>query len=57
VVSRPRIFRRSGTSLEKLAAVADEVLGVIWKVPGSQDAQAEQVTGLPFIQIVPDRFH
>jgi cobalt-zinc-cadmium resistance protein CzcA len=45
-----------GDDLEKLAAVADEVLGVLSKVRGSQDAQTEQVTGLPFIQIVPDRF-
>jgi cobalt-zinc-cadmium resistance protein CzcA len=45
-----------GDDLDKLAELADEITGVVAKVEGSQDAQAEQVTGLPFIQILPDRF-
>ena len=45
-----------GDDLDKLAELADGITGVVAKVEGSQDAQAEQVTGLPFIQILPDRF-
>ena len=45
-----------GDDLEKLAAAAAQIVGVVASVDGSQDAQAEQVTGLPFIQILPDRF-
>ena len=45
-----------GDDLEKLAGVAAQIVGVVSSVDGSQDAQAEQVTGLPFIQILPDRF-
>ncbi|MCH3755993.1 efflux RND transporter permease subunit, partial [Campylobacter coli] len=41
---------------EQLADVAANVLAVVSGIEGSQDAQTEQVTGLPFIQILPDRF-
>ena len=44
-----------GDDLDKLARLASEITGVVAKVEGSQDAQAEQVTGLPFIEITPDR--
>ncbi len=49
-------IRVYGDDLEQLAAVADDILGVVSTIDGSQDAQTEQVTGLPFIQILPDRF-
>jgi heavy metal efflux system protein len=49
-------IRIYGDDLDKLAELADGITGVVAKVEGSQDAQAEQVTGLPFIQILPDRF-
>lgn len=44
-----------GDDLDQLAAVAAEVEGVVSSIEGSQDAQTEQVTGLPFIQVIPDR--
>jgi cobalt-zinc-cadmium resistance protein CzcA len=44
-----------GDDLDKLAATAERVVGIIQKVQGAQDVQAEQVTGLPFVEIVPDR--
>ena len=44
-----------GDDLDELARLASEITGVVAKVEGSQDAQAEQVTGLPFIEITPDR--
>ncbi|HXG90005.1 MAG TPA: CusA/CzcA family heavy metal efflux RND transporter, partial [Vicinamibacterales bacterium] len=44
-----------GDDLDQLAETADGVLGVVSSVEGSEDAQTEQVTGLPFIQITPDR--
>ena len=44
-----------GDDLDQLAAVAAEVEGVVSSIEGSQDAQTEQVTGLPFIQVLPDR--
>ncbi|MBB6229209.1 CzcA family heavy metal efflux pump [Polymorphobacter multimanifer] len=44
-----------GDDLDELARLADEVTKVTAAVEGSEDAQAEQVTGLPFIQIVPNR--
>jgi cobalt-zinc-cadmium resistance protein CzcA len=48
-------IRIYGDDLEELAAAADAVLGVVGSVEGSVDAQAEQVTGLPFLQVLPDR--
>jgi cobalt-zinc-cadmium resistance protein CzcA len=44
-----------GDDLDRLAATAAEIEGVVGKIKGSQDVQTEQVTGLPFIQVVPDR--
>ncbi|MBS7670959.1 efflux RND transporter permease subunit [Croceicoccus gelatinilyticus] len=44
-----------GDDLDQLAATAAEVEWVVTSIEGSQDAQTEQVTGLPFIQVVPDR--
>ncbi|PTQ12709.1 CusA/CzcA family heavy metal efflux RND transporter [Sphingomonas oleivorans] len=44
-----------GDDLDRLAQTADAVLKVVSSIPGAQDAQAEQTTGLPFIQILPDR--
>ena len=44
-----------GDDLDQLASVAAEVEGVVSSIEGSQDAQTEQVTGLPFIQVIPDR--
>ena len=44
-----------GDDLDTLAALADEIEGVVSRIPGSQDSQTEQVTGLPFIQITPNR--
>ncbi|MAH14326.1 MAG: CusA/CzcA family heavy metal efflux RND transporter [Sphingomonadaceae bacterium] len=44
-----------GDDLDQLAATAGEIEGVVSTIDGSVDAQTEQVTGLPFIQVVPDR--
>ncbi|AKM10614.1 efflux RND transporter permease subunit [Croceicoccus naphthovorans] len=44
-----------GDDLDQLAATAAEIEGVVTTIEGSVDAQTEQVTGLPFIQVVPDR--
>ncbi len=44
-----------GDDLDQLAATASEIEGVVGSIEGSQDVQTEQVTGLPFIQVVPDR--
>ena len=44
-----------GDDLDQLAATAAEIENVVGSIAGSQDAQTEQVTGLPFIQVVPDR--
>ncbi|RSU75849.1 CusA/CzcA family heavy metal efflux RND transporter [Sphingomonas sp. S-NIH.Pt3_0716] len=49
-------IRIYGDDLEKLASLAEQVTGIVETVDGARDAQAEQVTGLPFIQITPDRF-
>ncbi|GMN04299.1 efflux RND transporter permease subunit [Erythrobacter sp. MTPC3] len=44
-----------GDDLDQLAATAAEIEGVVSTIEGSVDAQTEQVTGLPFIEVVPDR--
>src|SRR3546814_615167 len=44
-----------GDDLEQLAATAAEIESVVSAIEGSVDAQTEQVTGLPFIEVVPDR--
>ncbi|OYW46377.1 MAG: CusA/CzcA family heavy metal efflux RND transporter [Sphingomonadales bacterium 32-68-7] len=44
-----------GDDLNELAASAERVVGIVSGIEGAQDVQAEQVTGLPFVEIVPDR--
>lgn len=44
-----------GDDLDQLAATAADIESVVGTTEGSQDVQTEQVTGLPFIQVVPDR--
>jgi len=44
-----------GDDLDQLATTGAAVLAVAGKVRGSQDAQMEQVTGLPLISVTPDR--
>jgi cobalt-zinc-cadmium resistance protein CzcA len=44
-----------GDDLDELAATAERVVGIVEGIEGAQDVQAEQVTGLPFVEIVPDR--
>ena len=44
-----------GDDLEQLAASAERVAGIVTVIEGAEDVQAEQVTGLPFVEIVPDR--
>ena len=44
-----------GDDLALLGTTADAVQAVLEKVPGAQDAQVEQMSGLPFIQVIPDR--
>ena len=44
-----------GDDLEQLAASAERVVGIVTAIDGAEDVQAEQVTGLPFVEIVPDR--
>ncbi len=44
-----------GDDLEQLAQIGEQVEGVISGVNGAQDAKVEQVTGLPVLQITPNR--
>ena len=44
-----------GDDLDQLATTGAAVLAVAETVQGSQDAQMEQVTGLPLIAVTPDR--
>jgi len=44
-----------GDDLDQLATAADRVVGIVSQIDGAQDVQAEQVTGLPFVEIIPDR--
>ncbi|MDZ4762002.1 MAG: CusA/CzcA family heavy metal efflux RND transporter, partial [Alphaproteobacteria bacterium] len=44
-----------GDDLEQLLSVGDEIGGLVASVPGAEDAKVEQVTGLPVMQITPDR--
>ncbi|MGQ0589788.1 MAG: efflux RND transporter permease subunit [Sphingosinicella sp.] len=48
-------IRIMGDDLDELASAAERVVGVVSSIDGAEDTQAEQVTGLPFIEIVPDR--
>ena len=44
-----------GDDLDQLLALGNEVKGVVSGVEGAQDVGVEQVTGLPVLQITPDR--
>jgi len=44
-----------GDDLEQLAELGEQVEGVMGGIDGAQDAKVEQVTGLPVLQITPDR--
>lgn len=44
-----------GTDLEALAKLGDRIADVIRTVPGAVDVRMEQVAGLPYLRIVPDR--
>lgn len=44
-----------GDDLDELASLGDEIEGVIGSIPGAQDAKVEQVTGLPVLEITPNR--
>ena len=44
-----------GDDLEQLVALGSQIETIIGSVPGAADPQAEQVTGLPMLQITPDR--
>lgn len=44
-----------GDDLDELLTIGDQIEGIIASTPGAQDAQSEQITGLPVLQIDPDR--
>ena len=44
-----------GDDLGELQSVAGQIESVIAATPGAQDVQSEQITGLPVLQIDPDR--
>jgi heavy metal efflux system protein len=44
-----------GDDLDQLLAVGNEIQGIVASIPGAGDANVEQVTGLPVLQITPDR--
>ena len=44
-----------GDDLDTLMGIAGQIEGVIAGTPGAEDAQSEQITGLPVLQIDPDR--
>jgi len=44
-----------GDDLDTLMEVAEQIEGVIARVPGAADARSEQATGLPLLTVVPDR--
>jgi cobalt-zinc-cadmium resistance protein CzcA len=44
-----------GYDLDQLLAIGGEVEDVMAGIPGAQDVKIEQVTGLPVLQIAPDR--
>lgn len=44
-----------GDDLDRLTEAGAAVLAVVNTIEGAQDTQMEQVTGLPFISVVPDR--
>ena len=44
-----------GDDLERLLAIGKSVEGVVGGIEGAQDVSVEQITGLPVLQITPDR--
>jgi len=44
-----------GDDLEQLAELGEQVESVVGRIDGAQDSKVEQVTGLPVLQITPDR--
>jgi cobalt-zinc-cadmium resistance protein CzcA len=44
-----------GDDLDKLKETADKIVRVVNQVPGAEDVKAESVSGLPQLQIKPDR--
>ena len=44
-----------GDDLAQLATIGEQLKGVIEATPGAQDVGVEQTTGLPVLQITPDR--
>ncbi len=44
-----------GPDLEQLAALGERAAAVLRKVPGAEDVRVEQVTGLKYLRIRPDR--
>ncbi len=44
-----------GDDLDELASLGEEIEGVIGSIPGAQDAKVEQLTGLPVLEITPNR--
>ncbi len=44
-----------GDDLDELVRIAGQIEGLVERVPGAADVAMEQVTGLPMIEIVPDR--
>ena len=44
-----------GDDLDTLVALAEQVEGVMSRLPGARDVRTEQATGLPMIEVVPDR--
>lgn len=44
-----------GDDLDELLRVGQAIEGVLTRIDGAQDAKVEQVTGLPVLQITPDR--
>ncbi len=44
-----------GDDLDQLLALGDAVETILNAVPGAQDVKVEQITGLPVLQITPDR--
>jgi len=44
-----------GDDLDQLLALGDEIEAILSSVQGAQDVKVEQITGLPVLQITPDR--
>src|SRR5690606_14531769 len=44
-----------GTSLEELSRLGNEVAAVLREIPGAEDVRVEQVSGLRYLRVVPDR--